>query len=83
MAHPEKYKNYFDAVGVFLTHCIDKRGPTPIVKVASVAKTRTVKLQKTSAIHGTFKRKIELKIMTQSQNHSDNSCMSSGTRWDS
>ena len=35
-AHPDKYKNNFDAVVAFLTQYIDKKAPSPCVKVASV-----------------------------------------------
>ena len=60
-AHPDNYKKDFDKVITFLTQCIDKRAPTPSVKVASVGQTRSAKWQKTSANQGTFKGKIELK----------------------
>ena len=36
MAPPDKYKKDFDAVVTFHTQYIDKRAPTPSVKVASV-----------------------------------------------
>ena len=42
-AHPDKYENNFDAVDAFLTQYIDKRAPTPIVKVAFVTQTRPAK----------------------------------------
>ena len=35
-AHPDKYKKNFDAVVTFLIQYINKRAPTPSVKVASV-----------------------------------------------
>ena len=35
--HQEKYEKDFDVVVILLTHDIDKRAPTPNVKVASVA----------------------------------------------
>ena len=60
-AHPDKYKKDFDAVVTFLTQYIDKRAPTPSVKVASVRQSRPAKQQKTSTTKGTFKGKIELK----------------------
>ena len=34
-AHLDKYQKYFDTVAPFLTQFIDKRAPTPSVKVAS------------------------------------------------
>ena len=40
---------------------INKKGPTPSIKVASVAQTRPAKRQKTSTRHSTFKDKIKLK----------------------
>ena len=36
-AHPDKYDKDFDAVVAFLTQYIDKRAPTPSMKVASVS----------------------------------------------
>ena len=59
--HPDKYEKDFDIVVIFLTQYIDKRSPTPSLKVASVAKNRPAKQQKTNAGHGTFKGMIELK----------------------
>ena len=61
-AHPDKYKKDFDAVVAFLTQYIDKKAPTPSVKVASVTQTRHAKWQKTSTSLGTFKGKIKLKM---------------------
>ena len=61
-AHPDKYEKDFDAVVAFLTQYIDKKAPTPSVKVASVTQTRPAKRQKTSASCGTFKRKIKLRV---------------------
>ena len=60
-AQPDKCKMDFDAVVVFLTQYIDKKAPTPSLKVAYVTQTRHAKRQKTSASHGTFRGKIELK----------------------
>ena len=60
-AHPDKCEKYFNALVTFLNQYIDKRAPTPSVKVASVTQTRPAKLQKTNASHGTFKEKIKLK----------------------
>ena len=59
--HPDKYEMDFDAVVMYLTQYIDKRAPTPSVRVASVAQTKPAKWQKTNASHDTFKRKNELK----------------------
>ena len=56
--HPDKYKKDFDARVIFLTQYIDKRAPTPSVKVASVGQTRPAKWQKTSTNHGTFKGRL-------------------------
>ena len=53
--HPDRYKKNFDKVVSFLTQYIDKKALTPSVKVASVAQTRPVKWQKTSATCDTFK----------------------------
>ena len=60
-AQSDKYKKEFDAVVAFFTQYIDKKAPTPNVMVISVTQTRLVKRQKTSASHGTFRGKIELK----------------------
>ena len=60
-AHPDKYEKDFDAVVIFFTHYIDKRTPTPSVKIASVTQTRPAKQQKTSVSCGTFKGTIVLK----------------------
>ena len=57
-AHPENYKNDFDAVVTFLSQFIDKRALTPSVKVASVCQTRPAKWQKTSATHDTVKERL-------------------------
>ena len=59
--HPDKYKKDFNAVVSILTPYIDKRAPTPSVKVASVAQTSPARQQKTSATHSTFKGRINLK----------------------
>ena len=64
-ACPDKKEKDFDAVVTFLTQYIDKKVPTPSVKVASVTQTRLAKQQKTSASRGTFRGKIELKKYTQ------------------
>ena len=58
---PVTYEKDFDAVVAFLSHYIDKRAPTPSVKIASVSQTRPTKWQKINANHGTFKGKIESK----------------------
>ena len=60
-AHPNKYKENFDAVVTFLSKYINKKVPTLSVKVASVSQTTSAKRQKTSTSHGTFKGKIKLK----------------------
>ena len=59
--HPDKYKKDFNTIVTFFTQYIDKRVPTPSVKVASVGQTRPAKWQKTSTYHAIFKEKIELK----------------------
>ena len=59
--HPDRYEKDSYAVVTFLTQYINKREPTPSVKVALVTQTRPAKWQKTSASCGTFKEKIELK----------------------
>ena len=59
--HLDKYEKDIDAVVAFITKYINKRAPTLRVKVASVGQTRSDKQKKTSATHGTFKWKIELK----------------------
>ena len=53
-AHQEQYEKDFDTVVIFLSQYIDKRAPTPSVKVASVGQHRHTKWQKTSATHGAF-----------------------------
>ena len=58
---PHKYDKDFNAVVALLTPYIDKRAPTPSVKVAFVSQIRPGKRQKTSASYGSFKGKIELK----------------------
>ena len=60
-AHPDRYEKDVDAVIAFLSQYIDRKAPTPSVKVASIDQTRPAKRQKTSASHGTFRGKIELK----------------------
>ena len=60
-AHPDKYKKDFDAIITFLTQHINKKAPTPSVKVASVCQNRPAKWQETIATHGSFKGKVELK----------------------
>ena len=40
-AHPDRYEKDFDAVVTFFTQYIDKKAPTPSVKVASVTQTRS------------------------------------------
>ena len=39
-AYPGKYNTNFDAAVAFLTHDINKRAPTPSVKVTSVSQNR-------------------------------------------
>ena len=58
-AHPDKYKNNFNAIVAFLSQYINKRDPTPSLKVASVNQTISAKEQKTSTTNDTFKGKIE------------------------
>ena len=60
-AHPDRYKKDFDAVVAFLSQYIDRKAPTPSMKVASITQTRPAKRQKTSASCGTCKGKIELR----------------------
>ena len=60
-AQPDKYEKDFDAVVASLTHYIDKKAPTPSVKVASVTHTKPAKRQKTSTSCSTFRGEIELK----------------------
>ena len=60
-AHPDKYKNDFNALVAFLTQYIGKTAPTPSVKVASVGQAQPTKWQKTNTTHGTFKETIKLK----------------------
>ena len=45
--HPDKYEKDFDTVVDFLTQHINKKAPTPSVKVLSVTQTRSSKRQKT------------------------------------
>ena len=66
-AHPDRYKKDFDAVVAFLSKNIDKKAPTPSVKVASVTQTRPAKRQRTSTRHGTFRVKIELRKYSQEE----------------
>ena len=56
--HPDKYQKDFDSVVAFLSEHIDKRAPTPSVKVASVRHSRPVKQQNMSTTHSTFKGKV-------------------------
>ena len=42
-SHPYKYEKDFNAVVAFLTQYIDKRVPTPCVKIASVTQTTPAK----------------------------------------
>ena len=69
-AHPDKYEKDFDAVVALLTQYIDKKAPTPSMKDASVTQTRPAKRQKTSASHGTFRRKIEFKEYSREEKDS-------------
>ena len=57
----DQHEKAFDDFVTFITQYIDKRVPTPKVKVASVMKARPAKQQKTSTTLGTFKGKIKLK----------------------
>ena len=57
--HQDKYKKNFNAVVTFLTQYINKRAPTPSVKVASAMQTRPSKWQKINTSCGTFKEKIQ------------------------
>ena len=66
-AHPDRYEKDFDTVVTFLTQNIDKRAPTPSMKVASVTQIRPAKQQKTSASCNTFRGKIELKKYSQEE----------------
>ena len=66
-AHPDRYEKDFDAVVAFLSLYIDKKAPTPSVKVTSVTQTRPAKRQKTSTSHSTFKGKIKLKKYSQDE----------------
>ena len=59
--HPHKNEKDFDAVITLLTQYIDKWAQTSSVKDDTVVETRPAKQQKTHAVHGTFKGKIELK----------------------
>ena len=61
MAHPDRYEKDFDAIVTFLSQYIDKKAPTPSVKVASVGQNKPAKWQKTITTCGTFNGKIELK----------------------
>ena len=66
-AHLDKYEKDFDTVVAFLTQYIDKRAPTPCMKVASVTYIRPAKWQKTSSSRGIFKGKIGLKKYSQEE----------------
>ena len=59
--HPDKNEKNFDAVVIYLSQHFDKRGPTPCIKIVSIAQTWPIIKQKTSTASGTIKRKIELK----------------------
>ena len=58
--HPYKYEKYFDTACAFLTQYINKRAPTPSVKVASADQNRPAKWQKAATTPVTFKGKVEL-----------------------
>ena len=60
-AHPDRYEKNFKAVVAFLFQYIDRKAPTPRVKVVSVNQTRPAKRQMTSASCGIFNGKIELR----------------------
>ena len=66
-AHPDKYEKDFAVVVTFITQDMDKRAPTPSVKVASVTQTRPSKQQENSASHSTFKGRTELKIYSREE----------------
>ena len=66
-AHPDRYEKNFNAVVAFLSQYIDRKAPTPSVKVAFITQTRPAKKQKTSASHGTFEGKIELRKYLQEE----------------
>ena len=68
--HPNKYEKDLDALVAFLTQNIDKRSPTSSMKVTSVAQNSPAKQQKTSASHGTFKGKIEVKKYSREEYNS-------------
>ena len=67
-AHPDKNEKDVNAIVAFLTQYIDKRAPTPSVKVVFVSHNRTAKRQKISASCGTFKGKIELRSIPEIKN---------------
>ena len=69
-AHPDMYKKDFDAVVTFLTKYINKKAPTPSVKVASIRRNRPGKRQKTYTAHFTVKEKIELNEYLREENDS-------------
>ena len=86
--HWVKYKKDFDAGVAFFTQYIDNRALTLSVKVVSVSQTRPAKQQMTSTSHGTFKGKgwveevIPERNMTQCQQYSSKSYMTSGRKLD-
>ena len=59
--HSDKYEKDNNAVVTFLTQYIERRGPSPSVKLTYVAQARPAKWQKTSTSPGTFSGNIELK----------------------
>ena len=59
--HPDMYEKDFDAVVAFLTQYIDKKAPTPSMKVAYIGQSRPAKWQMTTTANATFKGKIESK----------------------
>ena len=66
-ANTDRYKKDYNAVVAFLFQYIDRKAPTLSVKVASVTQSRPAKRQKTSASHGTFRGKIELRKYSQEE----------------
>ena len=87
-AHPDKYEKDFHAVIAFLTQCMDKRAPIWSMKDASVSQTRPGKGRRPALPMALSKeilswRSTPGKSMTQCQQHSNNSCISSGRKLDS
>ena len=59
--HLDRYNKDFDVVVTFLTQYINRKAPTPSVKVASITQTRSAKRKKTRASYNIFRGKIELR----------------------